>query len=87
MTRKWDFFVQDIFDAIQYIKTFIGNMTLEDFLSDEKTRSAVAFKVENIGEAAKNIPREVKTKYKQLPWSDSEAGTATEPYIIIVFKA
>jgi uncharacterized protein with HEPN domain len=70
MTRKWDFFVQDIFDAIQHIKTFIGNMTFEDFLADEKTRSAVAFKVENIGEAAKNIPREVKTKYKQLPWSD-----------------
>jgi uncharacterized protein with HEPN domain len=70
MTRKWDFFVQDIFDAIQYIKAFIGDMTLDDFLADEKTRSAVAFKVENIGEAAKNIPREVKTKYKQLPWSD-----------------
>ena len=70
MTRKWDFFVQDILDAIQDIKAFIGDMTLEDFLADEKTRSAVTFKVENIGEAAKNIPREVKTKYKQLPWSD-----------------
>jgi uncharacterized protein with HEPN domain len=70
MTRRWDFFVQDIFDAIQHIKAFIGDMTLEDFLADEKTRSAVTFKVENIGEAAKNIPREVKTKYKHLPWSD-----------------
>lgn len=70
MTRKWDFFIQDIFDAIQNIKAFIGVMTLEEFLADDKTRSAVTFKVENIGEAAKNIPREVKTKYKQLPWSD-----------------
>ena len=51
-------------------KAFIGDMTLEDFLADEKTRSAVTFKVENIGEAAKNIPREVKKKYKHLPWSD-----------------
>jgi len=70
MTRKWDFFVQDIFDVIQDIKAFIGVMTLEEFLVDDKTRSAVTFKVENIGEAAKNIPKEVKTKYKQLPWSD-----------------
>lgn len=70
MTRRWDFFVQDIFDAIQHIKTFVGDMTIEEFLADDKTRSAVTFKVENIGEAAKNIPREVKTKYKQVPWSD-----------------
>ncbi|MBI4826145.1 MAG: DUF86 domain-containing protein [Nitrospirae bacterium] len=70
MTRKWAFFIQDIFDAIQYIKSFMGDMTLEEFLSDEKTRSAVAFKVENIGEAAKNIPREVRSKYKKLPWAD-----------------
>ena len=43
---------------------------MREFLSDEKTRSAVAFKVENIGEAAKNIPAEIRKKYKQLPWSD-----------------
>jgi len=28
------------------------------------------FKIENIGEASKNIPRAIKTKYKELPWSD-----------------
>lgn len=70
MTRKWDFFVQDIFDAIQHIKAFVADMTFEEFLSDEKTRSAVTFKIENIGEAAKNIPKEVKAKHKELPWSD-----------------
>lgn len=70
MSREWIFFVQDIFDAIQHIKAFIGDMTLDEFLSDEKTRSAVAFKIENIGEAAKNIPREARAKYKQLPWAD-----------------
>jgi uncharacterized protein with HEPN domain len=64
------FFIKDIFDAIQNIKAFIGVMTLEEFLADDKTRSAVTFKVENIGEAAKNIPRDVKTKYKQVSWSD-----------------
>lgn len=70
MTREWKLFIQDIYDAIQHIKGFIGNMSFKEFLTDEKTRSAVVFKIENIGEASKNIPRAIKTKYKELPWSD-----------------
>lgn len=69
MTREWKFFIQDIYDAIQHIKEFVGSMKKRDFLADEKTRSAVAFKIENIGEAAKNIPKEIKTKYKDIPWT------------------
>ena len=70
MKREWEFFIQDIYDAIQYIKEFVGSMKRKDFLADEKTRSAVAFKIENIGEASKNIPKEIKAKYKDLPWSE-----------------
>ncbi len=70
MTREWKFFVQDIYDAMQHIKEFVGTMKRKEFLADEKTRSAVAFKIENIGEASKNIPKEIKTKYKDLPWTD-----------------
>ncbi len=70
MTREWKFFIQDIYDAIQQIKTFVGTMKSKEFMADEKTRSAVAFKIENIGEAAKNIPKEIKAKYKDLPWKD-----------------
>jgi uncharacterized protein with HEPN domain len=70
MKREWKFFIQDIYDAIQYIKEFVGSMKRKDFLADEKTRSAVAFKIENIGEASKNIPKELKAKYKNLPWPE-----------------
>ena len=70
MTREWKFFIQDIYDAMQYIKEFVCTMKRKEFLADEKTRSAVAFKIENIGEASKNIPREIKTKYKDLPWTE-----------------
>ncbi len=70
MTREWKFFIQDIYDAIQYVKEFIGSMKRKEFLADEKTRSAVAFKIENIGEASKNIPKEIKAQYKELPWTD-----------------
>lgn len=70
MTREWKFFIQDISDAMQYIREFVGAMKRKEFLADEKTRSAVAFKIENIGEASKNIPKEIKAKYKELPWTD-----------------
>jgi uncharacterized protein with HEPN domain len=70
MTREWKFFVQDIHDAMQYIKEFVGTMKQKEFLADEKTRSAVAFKIENIGEASKNMPKEIKAKYKDLPWTE-----------------
>jgi uncharacterized protein with HEPN domain len=70
MKREWTFFIQDIYDAMQYIKEFVGTMKRKEFLADEKTRSAVAFKIENIGEASKSIPREIKAKYKDLPWTD-----------------
>ena len=42
MTREWKFFIQDIYDAIQNIKEFVGEMKQKEFLADEKTRSAVA---------------------------------------------
>jgi uncharacterized protein with HEPN domain len=70
MTREWKFFILDIYAAMQSIKEFVGTMKQKEFLADEKTRSAVAFKIENIGEASKNVPREIKTKYKHLPWTD-----------------
>ncbi|MBE0428020.1 MAG: DUF86 domain-containing protein [Nitrospirae bacterium] len=70
MKREWKLFIRDIYDALQYIKEFVGEMNRKEFLADEKTRSAVAFKIENIGEASKNIPKALKAKYKDLPWSD-----------------
>lgn len=70
MTREYKLFIQDIHDAIQHIKKFVGKMNRKEFLADEKTRSAVAFKIENIGEASKNIPKAIRTKYKDLPWTD-----------------
>ena len=48
MKREWTLFIKDIYDSVQYIKKFVGKMNRKEFLADEKTRSAVAFKIENI---------------------------------------
>ena len=70
MRREWKLFIQDIYDALQHIRVFVGKMTRKEFLADEKTRSAVAFKIENIGETSKNIPKEIRSQYKEIPWTE-----------------
>ena len=34
MTGEWKFFIQDIYDAIQHIKEFVGTMKQREFLAD-----------------------------------------------------
>ncbi|MFH0775355.1 MAG: DUF86 domain-containing protein [bacterium] len=70
MKRDFKLFIQDIQDSINEIDEFVGNMDFNQFYSDNKTCSAVMLKIEIIGEATKNIPKEIKTRYKGIPWKD-----------------
>lgn len=70
MKRDHRLFIRDIFEAIENIEDFLGKMDFNQFNSDEKTRSAVVWKIGIIGEAAKNIPKNVKDRHKELPWRE-----------------
>lgn len=70
MKRDYRHYISDILDCIQKIKLFVGDMIYEEFVEDDKTASAVVKKIEIIGEAAKNVPKEIREKYSELPWSD-----------------
>ena len=43
-------------------------MSFEDFLADERTLDAVVRNLEIIGEAAKNVPEEVRLCYPEIEW-------------------
>ena len=58
----------DISESILKIKTFIQDFSYEEFFEDEKTQYAVIRALEIIGEAAKQIPEEVKAQYSNIPW-------------------
>ena len=68
MTRKSELFVHDILNAIIEIEKFINNMNYNDFLKDDKTQSAVVWKIHVIGEASKNISHILKEKHNDIPW-------------------
>lgn len=68
MTREYKLFVKDILAAINDVENFVKDLEYSDFFTDEKTRSAVVWKILVVGEATKNIPKEIRDKYKELPW-------------------
>ena len=70
MKRDYGLYLKDMLDSILKIEEFVGSMSYEDFVEDDKTSSAVVRKLEIIGEASKNIPEEIRQKYKDIPWSD-----------------
>ena len=68
--RDYKIYLYDILQAIEAIENFVREMSFEDFKKDDKTSSAVLRKFEIIGEAAKNIPDEVRNEYPAIPWRE-----------------
>jgi len=66
--RDYGDFIQDILDSINDVENFIDGMEFEDFINDKKTIYSVVRGIEIIGEAAKNVPEQIRKKYPDVPW-------------------
>jgi len=53
---------------MEAIERFVENMSFEEFRNNDLVSSAVIRKFEIIGEAARNIPQEIRRKYPDIPW-------------------
>ena len=66
--RDWKLRVEDILEAINKIERYTANMSLNNFLADEKSSDAVVRNLEIIGEAARNIPEDICLRFPNVPW-------------------
>ncbi len=62
--------LSDILESLNLIEQFVEGLELEDFKNDVKTSDAVIKRFENIGEATKHIPEEIKARYPEIPWKE-----------------
>jgi len=60
--------VEDIWEAIGKINTYIEGLDQEEFEEDEMRVDAVIRNLEIIGEAANRLPENFKAQYAQVPW-------------------
>ena len=66
--RTYVDYLQDILDACEKAQQFVSGMSVAQFELDDKTAFAVVRALEIIGEAAKKIPAEVRTRHPAVPW-------------------
>ena len=67
--REPALYLSDIKDCIKKLEKYVKNMSFGQFCDDSKTIDAVVRNIEIIGEAANNMPKELKKKYPDIPWT------------------
>lgn len=70
MNREYADFFRDMLENAQRAIQFTEGMDYKSFSEDEKTVYAVIRAVEVIGEAAANIPENVRKQYPRIPWRE-----------------
>ncbi|MBS7611897.1 DUF86 domain-containing protein [Candidatus Bathyarchaeota archaeon] len=63
-------YLKHILDAISNIGKFTEGVTKERFFENVEKQYAVLRGLEIIGEATKNLSRELKKKHPEVPWRD-----------------
>lgn len=69
--RRPKLYLEDIKDSIKKIEEYTKDLNFDEFIKDEKTIDAVVRNLTIIGEAARNIPEEIKSKNPDIAWNEA----------------
>jgi len=70
MSRNYELYLRDILEAAQRIERYIAEVDKDSFKADDMRVDGVLFNLMTVGEAAKNIPDEVREHYPDVRWRD-----------------
>jgi uncharacterized protein with HEPN domain len=68
MKKNAEIFIEHILECIERIEEYTEGVTKEEFFNSIQIQDAVIRRIEIIGEAVKNIPKEVRDRYAEIPW-------------------
>jgi uncharacterized protein with HEPN domain len=68
MPREAKAFLRDILEAARRIEEYIADLDFEHFCSSDLVRDGVVRNLEIIGEATKNLPKEMMVKHPEIEW-------------------
>jgi uncharacterized protein with HEPN domain len=67
-SRTWQKRIQDILQSISGIQQRTSGKSLQEIQHDETLTKAILYDFMVIGEAARNIPAEIQSRYPIIPW-------------------
>lgn len=68
--KNYNIYLEDILESIEYIESYINEISLKSFLNDPLLQDAVIRRIEIIGEAVGKLPEEIKKNKPEVPWQD-----------------